>query len=771
MRIISKKHRICRILSLFVVAAFILSVICPFTQAFALTESTRQAAKTHTLSASYTANDGTPYIIAIEYKDDAEIPDEAELTVSEPAGEEYETYCEIAADVLEEEQTEQFEIRLLDITIRLEEEEIQPQAPVTVIISSETVPIQDDAQVVHFGEEPEVIESTAADGEVQFSTDGFSVYAIIEKTIETVVLSSDGNSYRITVSCPPGAGVPEDAALLVEEITGENALYEVYEGGMEDLLGYDSPLYFRVFDITITDLLGEKIEITTSVRVTIEPLTDGEADSLPPEIQVLHFPGEEPDCEQINNVDVDGETVSFTADGFSAYAIVAGPGNQAMGWVSVTTMAEFEEYAAEGLYIGHTSGYFFKNNIVSDSGTNPRTGIGKTKPAQTMPDVAHGAVKYYFESAGATNQYYIYCYSGNGEPGNTKQYVHHESDGTASNLSKSLSFTDDSGKTAFTVSLTSKGFRINDDAWYWNMQGSAAGNRFCVWNTAADTNNYLTFWSYIDPGDDPFGLDGKRYGLMSFANGITGIGMLSTSSEANHLDALTMTVLTNKDDHSDRLFVPKNTDIPLWTFHWVEGTGDGNVYTLSTNTDDGVRYLRITAAGLSLSETPCNIQIIPGTGVHNGEICLKSMEDDTLTYCGSVTDGFSVGNSTVGSEWLNLVELSFLTEDYYMTYAADKVSVSDSDVTNGSRIIIYTRSWNETKKRYEFYAIDHDGHLVQVYESGNEIQWVGNRINTLLWDFVEYYWEGTDDPNGYYELFNEYSQMYVAPQLEDDQLR
>ncbi len=35
-----------------------------------------------------------------------------------------------------------------------------------------------------------------------------------------------------------------------------------------------------------------------------------------------------------------------------------------------------------------------------------------------------------------------------------------------------------------------------------------------------------------------------------------------------------------------------------------------------------------------------------------------------------------------------------------MTYSASKVSVSDDSVTNGSRVIVYTRDWNEDEYPY-----------------------------------------------------------------------
>ena len=86
-------------------------------------------------------------------------------------------------------------------------------------------------------------------------------------------------------------------------------------------------------------------------------------------------------------------------------------------------------------------------------------------------------------------------------------------------------------------------------------------------------------------------------------------------------------------------------------------------------------------------------------------------------------------------------------------------------VTNGTKVVVYTRVWHSESSKYEFYAIDHNGNLVQCYERGDSIMWVGNKINTLLWDFTEYYYEGTTTSNNYYELYNSYSGKYLAPQV------
>ena len=80
--------------------------------------------------------------------------------------------------------------------------------------------------------------------------------------------------------------------------------------------------------------------------------------------------------------------------------------------------------------------------------------------------------------------------------------------------------------------------------------------------------------------------------------------------------------------------------------------------------------------------------------------------------------------------------------------------------------MIYTRVWNETARKYEFYAVDHDGSLVRVYDSGDQINWIGNQVNSALWEFTEY---TNDDgtPTYFYELENNaYAGTYLAPQSE-----
>ncbi|MBR3552079.1 MAG: fibro-slime domain-containing protein [Clostridia bacterium] len=571
------------------------------------------------------------------------------------------------------------------------------------------------------------------------------------------VISAHGETYRVTVTYGASAGIPDGSDLAVDEILpGKRSDgYDSYLSMTREALGLDEDgeEYVRLFDIRIVDATGEKVQIAAPVDVKIELADDEDAPAPTDNVQVVHFSEEDDRIDILSSVDIDTEeqSVSFTAEGFSAYAIVMGPETAIAGYQKLSTLAAFSAAAADGIFVGQTKGYYMTNRTYNVNSS--RTGIVKTKPAASLPPAA--AVRYYFElEPGETNKYKAYCYDGA-----TKKYV--------VQTTNSLNFTTDpSSATVFTVAAGTKAgeFTITGSNGYcWNMQGGENGQGFAAWTGATDTNAQLNFFSYSPLTNE---LDGLSYGLMSWTGGAAGKGLMTTSSAAGTLDAKAMTVLSTADG-SNQLFEPSDSDIPDWTFHWI--TEDR--YYITTEVNGVTQYLKVDSNGVSLVSTPdqnCEIQVLAGSGIHAGEVCMRS-NAGTLTYSGTVEGGFGV-TGTVGSEWIRLVEESELTSDYFMTYSASKVSVSDAAVTNGSRIIVYTRSWNDTTKRYDFYAISSDGTLVPVYESGDSIEWVGGQINTLLWNFVEYYWEGTDDPNNYYELYNQYSEKFIAPQITDGQI-
>lgn len=565
--------------------------------------------------------------------------------------------------------------------------------------------------------------------------------------IESISATVDGISYVVTVTCDSEAGIPAGSQLQVSELTEDNTEYESYLTQTAEALNSEASdlSYIKLLDISVVDENGNKITPSAPVDVQIR-LPDHE--EISEAAQIIHF-GEEV---EILDSSVDGDTVSFETRGFSAYAIVEGPGAVPLGWHKVESVDELG--SADGFYIGHTSGYYFTDRITQINSS--RTGITKTKPAQDYPPEG-SAVKYYFEKVeGTEDQFKVYCKSGD-----VRKYIVQSAN--------SLNLTQAVGEaTVFTIENVSSSeiFRARgNDGYYWNMQGGANGASFAAYQDAGDTNARFHFWYFDEIDEEPYGLDGKTYGLMNWNGGVAGKALMGTSSKAGALDAKPLTVMSKEGNHNDHLFAPNESDISMWTFHWIED----DFYYLTTVVDGSTKYLRIDENGISaVSEVDesCRIQVVPGAGSYKGQIHLKS-GDTTLVYSGKVENGFSTSGS-VGNEWLKLVEEADLTTDYYMTDVAKKVSISA--VPNGAQVIVYTRAWNETEKHYEYFAIRPDGSLEPVSESGDTIEWKSGQLNELLWEFTEYYWEGTSDPNYYYELYNPYSGKYIAPQVTGGQI-
>ena len=710
--------------------------------------------------------DGGDFRLTVSCGAEAAIPADAAF-VLEPltVGEAYESYrarametvrASLADDHVKTELLGLFDLSIFDA----DGNKLQPAAPVTVRIELDAgLPADEQVYAVHFtgrAERPmqakaakkaparavsntELIAAENDSGTVSFTTDGFSVYAIVGTTIEKQVLASDGHLYKISVRFGPEAGLPEDAALEVSELSGDAC--DDYLGRAASAMQAADFAYARVFDISVVDADGTHLTPGAPVQVTVALLdANGGAD-----FSVVHFEGEQEQPERLQ-ADTDGNTVSFSTESFSAYAIVQGPAAMPLGWLKLTSLDALRAFDG-GLYIGTTGGYYAMDQIIANGGD-----YGIRKSAQQNYPTETAAL-YRFEPAAEPDQFYIYCVPAG-------QYVQNAGD-------QHLRFTDEP-ETAFTVDVNNSGaFRFHNGDRYWNMWKGPGGSNFAAYDKAGDGNNYFYLWYYDAVSSDPYDLDGKSYGLMFWNNGTTGKAMMASSSSPNSLDALVLTIMAKTGHNEDKLFVPNDSEISMWTFQWLHD----DLYTLSTVIDGNRQYLKVAADGLRLVDTPdasCELQLVPGTGAHTGEICLKS-GSVTLTYSGVADNGFTTGGS-VGSEWLRLVTLSELTSDYFLTYSASKVSVSDPGVTNGSRIIVYTRAWNEETKKYEFYAIDHDGSLVRCYESGDSIQWVSERLNSLLWNFVEYYWEDTSEPNYYYELYNSYSEKYIAPQVSGGQI-
>jgi len=547
-----------------------------------------------------------------------------------------------------------------------------------------------------------------------------------EEKIKELKYSED--SFTVKVSC--SAGFDDGTDIRVKEIKEGSSDYNAYlaESALKANLTVGIS-YSKVLDISLVKD-GKEIEPDDSVVVTVR-LNDKLSDP-----QVIHFEGED-ETPVLMDATSKGKEITFETKSFSSYAIVTGPDPIDIGFEKVTSDDNLD---GNSFYISHTLGYYFTNESFTISGT--RSGVRKTA---LTDDPATSASKYTFESNG-NGKYYIYCI---GTDGN-KKYLRNNG-----NNSLLLS---DTPVTAFTVEMKNPGvFVIHNDSWYVNMQGGVNGKAFACYNNSNDANNNMNLWVYEEPSSDPYNLTGKTYGLMRYTGGSIGKAAMNTH-DATSLDAQVLQVMTNENDRTDRIYVPKDSDLSMWSFEWVK---DNDYYV----TSDG-KYLSISDGEVTMSDTPVTATVTAGEGAYEGRLKFSS-GSDTLKYGGSLSAGFVSDTTLTSDSWLYLVEEAPITSDYKMTYNATKVSVSDTEaVHNGAQVIIYTREWNDRLKKYEFYAIDHDGTMVPCTDGGDSIQWKGNAVNTLLWDFTEYYYEGTTTSNQYYDFQNTYSGKYLAPQAD-----
>ena len=716
---------------------------------------------------------GKTWKVTATFGPECKIPSDAGLRVKElTSGSEYREYFEKTENYLDDRTVDY--IRLFDISIVKDGMEIEPcegtSVKVTIALSQS---IDSDVCILHFPDDDDMtqciddVDVTRDDvTELTFDTTGFSVFAVAGYTMEKTFEAGDGNTYKFVLTYDDKAGFPDDSRLDVRELTGPE--YDEYLKKTLDAVGGDAAEYARIFDVSVVTAAGEKIQPKSDVKVDVT-LEDAKASS---DLELVHF-GSEP--EKIDAVK-DGKVLSFTTDGFSIYAIV----DKSMstptgtGWVPVNEVSGVDALIGKDIYISQIEGTFFKNT--SYRVRNQRYGITKTKPSSAASGISaidiedaigKGAVKYQIEKVG--DYYYFWCLDPNGD----KKYVCRPGVGPDATddqkTTLSLVADRDTPGTAFEIGTNNDtGNDPNKNGIYiaspgteycWNQQGNFAGNGFAAWEGKDAKNARFVFWYYVPVADDPYALDGESYGLMYYNSGVSGYGLMGDGSNNHVLPELDI----RTDSGSRTVYVDEDNDITIWNFTNVSGDD----YRLSSDVNGTTVYLKLDDSGnlttTSSADEASLIKVAPGTGEHANKIYLSS-NGYYLTY--NDTNGFTTTTSVSNRVPLYLVEKTKADAGDSTVYSAKEVSVSDTvNVPNGAKVIVYTRVWNETTSSYDFYAIDHDGSLYPCYERGNEIMWVGDVLDSIQWDFTEYYWEGTTDPNYYYELYNPYSDKYIAPQL------
>lgn len=480
---------------------------------------------------------------------------------------------------------------------------------------------------------------------------------------------------------------------------------------------------------------------------------------------------------------VDG-AISFKATGFSVYEIVDGleAFSGSYGWTVANSFDKLDEFGVEGenntggFHIGNKDNYFLTGGTVTNV-TNDRSGLAAAS-VSNLDDLESGFDKFYIEKVTeGQRKYYIYK-----KNGDTKQYLKLTSS-TGNNASRGgLVYATQEEATAFTFTLKNDGTysvcgTIGDGTteYYLNKNTKNPGNGAIVaYASSSDANNYYVKpYYYKSAPDDPYGLNGKSSSLMRYNGGRFGNALIADGTK-NFFQLSQLLVKDSTDNEIKEVYLAEETDITKWTFH----SASDAKYKLSATVNGETKYLKIDGSGVSLVDEAdaSKITLTPGSGINSGKISLSSggnyLVCNVSGYNGNATGGYgSTTNASNEDIWLNFVEKTQITAEDQLVNSAKEVSVSDkTNVTNGTKVIIYTRKWNNKTNSYDFYAIDHDGSLYPCFERGDAIMWIGDASKSLEWEFTEYYWEGTTNPNYYYELYNPYSGKYLAPQLSGNQI-
>ena len=268
---------------------------------------------------------------------DAPVPEDARVTADEISAE---LYSDSVADQLGIEKSDIAFLRVFDISLMSGDAIIEPDGPVRVEIDMATA--GDKIAALHFTNPPprtemtgrrtlmqasprqiETLETNVTEGTVQFTAGSFSAFAIVGYTLEKRVLASDGNMYLITVTYGADAGIPENAALAVEEILAASDMYDLYISKAEAALGMaaGTASYIRLFDISIIDPDAPDVKYQPAEGAAVEVSIEL-ADSASEALNVVHF-ADEADAGKTISAETEGQTVRFQADGFSVYGVVS----------------------------------------------------------------------------------------------------------------------------------------------------------------------------------------------------------------------------------------------------------------------------------------------------------------------------------------------------------------------------------------------------------------------------------------------------------------
>ncbi|MBQ6018889.1 MAG: hypothetical protein IJL26_01800, partial [Clostridia bacterium] len=609
---------------------------------------------------------------------------------------------------------------------------------------------------------PAVIVTAASEEELQTTV----------STVSKICKGTDAKNYKVTASWGEDTGIPADAVLSVLAITPSDAEYETYvaEAAEELRTEVDVENGVRLFDIALVKPEDESVKyqpaedtsVQMKVRLAAAPDTD---------LGVVHF-GDE--TERVDN-EVDGRTVLFEATGFSVYAFVALDSHD----IIVHNVADLDKTP---VYLSATTAshntYYISSGIYHNGPSSTGDLINRTEQNEIA-----GAAAYCFEKIdGTDNQFRMYLPLEN----EGKDYVRFYLNG-----SKSMAEYVSSESDATVITVTPCGndypdkfyfsFKCGSATYYLNLRKDENGKGFngSTYGPPSTVGSMLTVYNNLPDDDDMLDLDGQSFGITWRTEKNTAYALAGEAKSGVALMAQEMVVRADPLHDGEDVMIRPGEDIDMFTFHKV----GNNVYRIAIEVAGAKKYLNISSSGaVTLVDEPTadsEFKIKAGYGKYDGMFKITS---NTSGYSlsspnTSVNNGFTAKKSDNLTEYFTFASLTDLGDDDFVPYSAIKTTISKDlngnyPIRNGMEVVVYTRIWNENKKQYEFYAINHDGSLVRVYDEGDTIRWAGTQINTLLWQFTEYYYWPTflHIPNYYYELQNTFSRKYIAPQIHGQQI-
>ena len=306
--------------------------------------------------------------------------------------------------------------------------------------------------------------------------------------------------------------------------------------------------------------------------------------------------------------------------------------------------------------------------------------------------------------------------------------------------------------------------KYDENKWLQHSNGGGGIRYYTDANQATNSRIKMYYADAMSIPDDPYELNNKTYGLMEHSDDSSYGYALMADDDSTARAELYQLVTLDSEHKENKLYVPKDSDITQWTFENVSE----DKYKLKA----GSKYLYATSNTLKLTEDPDaagEFKVIPND---DNTICLKI--GDNYVHYDQSSENFDIASTATK---LNFAGISDVSSSDSITYTANRISVSDGEhAYNGAELIVYTRLWDDETKKYEYYAIDHNGTLRQVFAYGDKIMWLDDSMNTLLWKFTVHYNSVKTEngyvktENGYYELRNTHSDKYLAPQLTGNQI-